>query len=724
MRRLDGSLLALSLASLAVLSAPAAAGPAPVFEYLSPVPGSQYHRPETNVIFRAGGRVDPASLDGRPLLTVTGDVSGPHGGRLVLSDDGETLLFLPALPFTPGESVRCRLRPGLRTDARGAIPPTSVSFQIAGAARAGLHVPSAEERLGLVPWESAQETGAPRAPAGSGSRSAATDTLPADFPRLTRTVTGDPAPGLLFLCDNRFGYPGWSSYLMIVDDDGDPVFERKLPGQGFDFKQQPDGRLSYYDDSAHRFYCLDASYAVVDSFQCGNGYGTDLHDLQVLPDGHALLFSYDPEPVDMGAVVPGGDPDATVVGLVIQELDRAKNVVFQWRSWDHFEITDAAPDIDLTAPVIDPVHGNAIERDADGNLLLSSRHLDEITKISRRTGRVIWRWGGRHNEFTFVNDPIGFSHQHDIRRLPNGHVTLFDNGYLHEPQFSRAVEYRLDEPGRTATLVWEHRADPGQIAHLMGSVQRLPNGNTLIGWGSSHPALTEVSPDGAKVSELTFDPGIWNYRAFRFEWPSVLRIEAEAAPKALDLRHPPPRVTVTIRSADFDPARIDVSTIRLDGLIAPEGDPLPQAAPAEGARPGLTLRFPGAEVAKRLRPGPNRLPLEGTLTTGAAFRGEVEWRGVPAPGFGPGRRALVVLSTPGALPVRLRVTDGASRRPLVGVYDVRGRTVARWRAAVDAAGTLIWDGRSRGGGVVRSGVYWLRLEGSPDRSGLKIIVLR
>ncbi len=128
-------------------------------------------------------------------------------------------------------------------------------------------------------------------------------------------------------------------------------------------------------------------------------------------------------------------------GEVIQELDAGHNVVFQWRTWDHYAITDATHE-DLTAATIDYVHANAIEIDADRNLLLSCRHMDEITKIDHVSGDILWRMGGKHNQFTFVNDSIGFSHQHALRRIANGDFTLFDNGNFHTPPFSRAVRTR------------------------------------------------------------------------------------------------------------------------------------------------------------------------------------------------------------------------------------------------------------------------------------------
>ncbi|MGH2570547.1 MAG: aryl-sulfate sulfotransferase, partial [bacterium] len=189
-------------------------------------------------------------------------------------------------------------------------------------------------------------------------------------------------------------------------------------------------------------------------------------------------------------------------------------------SWDHYEITEAR-NVDLTAPVVDYVHSNALEGDADGSWLLSDRHMDQITKIDRTTGEVLWRLGGTRNAFVFVgdiDDSTGFSRQHDIRRLENGHVTLYDNGNFHSPRFSRAVEYELDEYAYTATLVWQYRNAPDTFGGFMGSVQRLPNGNTLIGWGGTRPTATEVRPDGTKAHELDLGGSFFSYRALRFPW--------------------------------------------------------------------------------------------------------------------------------------------------------------------------------------------------------------
>jgi hypothetical protein len=223
---------------------------------------------------------------------------------------------------------------------------------------------------------------------------------------------------------------------------------------------------------------------------------------------------------------------SNVVGVIVQELDYNDDVVFQWRSWDYFKITDATHE-NLNGALIDYCHANAIESDFDGNLMLSSRNMDEITKINRITGKTIWRLGGKNNEFEFINDTIGFSHQHAVRRIKNGNITLYDNGNFHVPPFSRAIEYKLDEVNKTATLVWQYRNNPDIYAPATGYVQRLPNNNTLICWGLTNPTLTEVRYDGTKVLEMNLPQGVFSYRAYRYEWAD--RPEDEILPSKFSL---------------------------------------------------------------------------------------------------------------------------------------------------------------------------------------------
>ena len=157
---------------------------------------------------------------------------------------------------------------------------------------------------------------------------------------------------------------------------------------------------------------------------------------------------------------------------------------------------------------------NSIDVDDDGHILLSSRSSSECTKINRDTGEVIWRLGGTHSTLTFVNDPLnGPRNQHGFRALGHGHYILFDNGNLHSPPVSRAVEYVVDPVAQTATLVWQFRDTPDKYAYYMGNVQRLTNGNTHINWVlAGYPKACEVDPNGVKQLELNLAPGYDLYR--------------------------------------------------------------------------------------------------------------------------------------------------------------------------------------------------------------------
>jgi len=289
-----------------------------------------------------------------------------------------------------------------------------------------------------------------------------------------------------------------------------------------DFKPQPRNRFSYFNQKDNRFYLLDQYFNIIDTIVAANGYLTDIHELLITDDNHFILMGDEIRTIDMSVIVPSGKVDANVMGTVIQEMDSTKNLIFEWKSLDHLPVIDCKGQ-DLTAQNIDYIHTNSLCIESDTTLIMSNRHLNELTKISRTTGNVIWRMGlnSENNQFTFPNDSMGFSYQHHARLLPNGNITLFDNGNFRKDgvKFSRACEYKIDELNKTATLVWQYRNTPDNISSAMGSVQRLDNGNTLIDWGASYPNVTEVDSVGNKVFEMSFPTtsNIYTYRALKYD---------------------------------------------------------------------------------------------------------------------------------------------------------------------------------------------------------------
>jgi len=474
------------------------------FYYIDPLPDAKYINKEACIIIKPNSMVDKSTLLNDKAFTITGSISGELMFSIIKSSDGSTVILKPVNQFALGETVKVGFTRVIKSAASGAgIEPFSFSFRIKS------KEVKVNKQFSILSELSDEEIS--RLPKGYYNSD-----MISTLPEIGLNHYDNPTPGRIFISNFKF-FGTATSFLLILNNDASVFYSQEMPYACFDFNVQPNGHLTYFHGYDGVYYEMDEYYDIINYYKCGNGYGTDLHELRLLNNKHFLLMSYDSQHVDMSGIVIGGNPNAVVSGLIIQELDENKNVVFQWRSWDHIPITDASHQ-NLLAASIDAVHGNAIELDNDGNILISSRHLDEITKINRTTGDIIWRLGGKKNQFTFPNDPDTFNYQHGIRRLNNGNIILFDNGNFHVPHYSRAVEYQLDEVNKVATLVWQYRNIPDIFGPAMGFAQRLDNGNTIIGWGAANPTVTEVRPDRSKALEINLPPGSFSYRAFKYDY--------------------------------------------------------------------------------------------------------------------------------------------------------------------------------------------------------------
>ena len=95
-----------------------------------------------------------------------------------------------------------------------------------------------------------------------------------------------------------------------------------------------------------------------------------------------------------------------------------------------------------------------------GNILLSLGSLNVIMIVDTDTNEIVWLWG-----------PGNLALQHHPQLLDNGNLLVFDNGI----EKSRVLE--LDPV--SFRINWSYEADDF-FSETRGSVQRLPNGNTLI----------------------------------------------------------------------------------------------------------------------------------------------------------------------------------------------------------------------------------------------------
>jgi hypothetical protein len=694
----------------------APAGQSRHYQYLSPVPGAQYVSPWNNIIIRQGEPIDESTINAA-RLSVTGMVSGSHTGHLFLADDGRTLLFTPDNPFEGGEIVEVKLKPGVRNRMGRILGPLKYQFSVSSYGPGLGRQRSLEEaypdmagRLALPSLE-ARETSADTC-----------DCLPEHYPVIEIMTSNDPGPGYLFV--TPFSFTERIAHLAIIDSYGMPIYYRNYPGGiGMDFKRQPTGDLSAFVRGRDGFVVYDSSYAEVDHYQAGNGYSIDFHGLQLLPNGHALVQIYDQQAVRMDQVVPGGRADAVVEGFIFQELDAARNVVFQWRSWDHMEITDlTAPHIALTDSAIDYVHGNSVELDHDGGFIISSRHINEVTKISRETGEIVWRLGlnAKNNEFKFLNDDRGFSHQHDARRLPNGNITVYDNGVLLNPEYSRAIEYSVDEESRVAALVWEYRSTPDIYAGFLGNFQKRVDGSATIGWGGTieNPNITDLHPDGSIALQLGLGPGYISYRGFRFPWRTnrfvtgTETLEFGSVAPGADASLP-----LSIRNNTLAPLTIHCFVTTDPAFSVPDVDSLVIEA---GASETVQVQF-----------APDREgDFSGQLYLRQVSADELVAQTVLLKGVGASSRAMDDVApslrflgghqNPTTGPTTIRFELPGSGRVILEVFDVRGRRMETLVDELRQPGehSLKWDARGRS-----SGIYFYRLQQGDAVKTEKVILL-
>lgn len=513
------------------------------YPYTSPRAGATLVSAMTTIGIRNGERVEEMSVT-PALFSIEGAATGVHDGEAILADDGLTVIFKPNSHFVPSEIVTVTIEPGLEIES--GVISTTLTYTFTVSPKPIDNLSSTRKVISASSTNTGYDTEYSRgfdtnniiAKESIDQTFIISDvivfdpanyhTIPDTVPTITVTVPVSntpelmPGEGYVFLSNIR---PIPHPFLLALDNNGEPIFYRRMVGSSSyrDFKPQATGQLTYYDPVQKIYSAMDDTYQIIHSYEAGNGYEIDSHGLQVNEKGHVLLQIYDTQPLDMSKFAPGGNTNANVIGAIIQELDPTGNVIFEWRSWDHMDILEAIDELDLTTREVDVTHINSVEWDVDGNILASIRRTDSIIKISRETSDIIWRLGGKLNDFTFTDNNDVFSYPHDARRITNGHITMYDNGNYRDPQYSRSIEYEVDELNMIITKTWEYRNQPDDIySRARGSSQRLPNGNTIIGWGGGNagirPTFTEVTSDGIKVNEMYLEGNQSSYRVLRAPW--------------------------------------------------------------------------------------------------------------------------------------------------------------------------------------------------------------
>ena len=106
----------------------------------------------------------------------------------------------------------------------------------------------------------------------------------------------------------------------------------------------------------------------------------------------------------------------------------------------------------------------------------------------------------------------------------------------------------------------------------MGNVQRLPNGNTIIGWGSNITTLSEVSSNKNLLYTLSLPTGQWSYRAFRFNTLDVLTNTNSNAETVSDykLSQNYPNRFDPVTNIDFSIPKAGLVTLKIFDMLGKE----------------------------------------------------------------------------------------------------------------------------------------------------------
>jgi hypothetical protein len=481
---------------------------------VSPLPGSYSASPDTQISLLGAA---PRALGG---VRVRGSRSGAHRGRLRGYSQRDGASFLPSGAFAPGETVTVAGR--VRTNAG----TRSFSFRFLVAHEDTLpykrNVASAREPTTVQHFRSRPDLLAPalqllaRAPQAAAGDIFATAQ---HGPQVLGPMILDEAGKLLWFDPLAHGME--AADLRVQRYGLQPVltwWQGYAPEQGFGVGEE---------------VIMNSSYRQIGRVRAGNGLKADLHDFRITPAGTALLTVFDPLSCDVSSA--RGPRTAAVTDSGFQEIDISTGLVRrEWHSIDHVALGDSYSNPRTATAVwpFDYFHINSLDTPSPATLLISARNTSALYELDALSGRVLRRIGGKHSNVP-VAPGAGTGFQHDATVLPDGAISVFDNGA--DPKIHSQSRGLLLALSATAgeTVITQYLHPTALSAGSQGSMQVLENGDVFIGWGAQ-PYLSEFSASGALLFDARLAGRYESYRAYRFAWtgaPAQPPVAVSLAPK-------------------------------------------------------------------------------------------------------------------------------------------------------------------------------------------------
>ncbi|KAG5743316.1 hypothetical protein H9Q70_013970 [Fusarium xylarioides] len=294
---------------------------------------------------------------------------------------------------------------------------------------------------------------------------------------------------------------------------------------------------------------LDDHYQPLALVQTPNHRLISIHEFKIVNEETALVEIYQPTAMDLGPFGASVEEQWIVDG-VFQEFDIASGeLLFEGHTLDWASPADSIIPLRSgraftgtnASDAWDYFHINSVDKNDQGDYLISGRHMSALYKINGSDGSLLWQLGGRKS--TISHPDFDFGYQHDARflnRSEDGSVETIpfsDNSARSDRQRTGGVD-RLHPHSRARIVEINHNHNTARelstftppdylSAPSQGNVQVLGNQNVFVNWGQAG-AVTEFSPDGTPIFHAYLEsgelaPGVQSYRGFRCEWTGYSR---------------------------------------------------------------------------------------------------------------------------------------------------------------------------------------------------------
>lgn len=354
-----------------------------------------------------------------------------------------------------------------------------------------------------------------------------TDPLPEGFPnlKLTKRVAGKIEPGFtLFDIVPEGGNSEFGASIAIVDEFGELVWYQ-VGTRYTDVRQLDNGNILFIEGNkvvemsllGERIFEWQAIYNYKTKKREHMEVLTPIfhHEVYPLPGGNFLTLSVESRSFE-NYPTNVKDPEApkqkaNVVGDVVVEFRPDGTIRKKWSFLDLLDPrrigwASLGPYWDpfFNKKTRDWSHGNAVIYSPDDNAIIAtSRHQDATFKFRRKNGELLWILGPDDNwdrkKFgKYLLKPVNPQkyffpfHSHAPEIMPNGNLLIYDNGNFRatppevplppEHNFSRAVEYRIDERKKEIELVWQYGQHVEQpiFSGALGDADYLPIKNNVL----------------------------------------------------------------------------------------------------------------------------------------------------------------------------------------------------------------------------------------------------